>query len=166
MGTAIRLLLLLLSTGLCGTSCVKQVAVYRSAVGVSGPRCLVYKTRGDYALLVPVTLSDDKSRVVSFPDVKDINYNGKPAYPTPLSGGYLLDNRGITPGVAFLKTTYEEYGRMKTTPSAGELYNLVIDKDPLVELYDCGSRTSFADPAEAMDSLIRAGKLAGRKRLR
>ena len=116
--------------------------------------------------LVPVILSFDKSEVISYPDVKDIYFNGNLALPTQLKEGYLLDNRGIGPDVAFLKLTYEEYSRMAVTPTAAALLNMVVDKDPLVEMYQCGTRNQYSDPAGAMDRLIGSGQLVRQKRLK
>ena len=78
--------------------------------------CTIYKTKGDYSRYVPVELTDDKTRISSFPDVKDVYLDGKLAMPTALTGGYLLDNRGIGPNVAFLSITYEEYSRIEEDP--------------------------------------------------
>ena len=114
-----------------------------SSVAIAGPRCIVYKTKADYSQLVPVILSFDKSKVVSYPDVKDIYYNGKLAYPTQLIDGYLLDNRGIGSEVAFLKLNYEEYSRLIVTPHAEDLLKMIIDKDPLTEMYECGHIHTF-----------------------
>jgi len=106
----------------------------------------IYKTGHDYFNNVPVTLSADKKTVVAYPGPGDVFYMGKLAYPTRLSGGYLLDNRGINVDVAFLKYTYEEYSQLKTAPSLDELYANIVDKNPLTELYDCGSREQYKDP--------------------
>ena len=133
---------------------------------VPGPRCIVYKTKADYTQMVPVMLSADKSMVVSYPDVKDIYNNGQLAYPTQLSDGYLLDNRGIGTEVAFLKMTYEEYSRLTVTPHPGELMEMIRDKDPLTEMYDCGSRSQYQDPVAVMMLLIRSGELIHQKRLK
>jgi hypothetical protein len=114
----------------------------------------IYKTKGDYNQNIPVVLSADKKTIVSYPDPKDVGNNGKLATPTPLTDGYLLDNRGITPDVAFLKYTYEEYSQLKSVPSLNDLYAMIIDKDPLTELCDCGSRYQFKDP-EAFDNLVK-----------
>lgn len=98
---------------------------------------IIYKTNGDFYQNVPVMLSDDKKEIVSFPDIKDVYYAGKLAYPTRLSNGYLLDNRGIGKNVAFLKYTYEEYSRLSSTPDADELFKMILNTDPLTELYKC-----------------------------
>ena len=166
MNTSIKILLLFMIFGLLCSSCKNQQPMRTSSVTVPGPRCIVYKTKADYSQLVPVILSSDKSKVVSYPDVKDIYYNGKLAYPTQLLDGYLLDNRGIGPDVAFLKLTYEEYSRLITTPHAGELLKMIFDKDPLTEMYECGNRNQYQDPAGTMRLWIRSGELFHQKRLK
>src|SRR5690349_20578128 len=59
----------------------------------AGPPTLVYKTRKDYANHVPVLLSGDKTKIVSYPDPKDFSNPGKYPLPIVLKKGYLLDER-------------------------------------------------------------------------
>lgn len=98
---------------------------------------IIYKTNGDFYKNVPVMLSDDKTDIISFPDITDVFYKGKLAYPTQLANGYLLDNRGVSKNVAFLKYTYEEYSKLPATPNKDELMQMIISKDPILELYKC-----------------------------
>lgn len=114
----------------------------------------VYKTKTDYSKNVPVLLSDDKTRIISYPAPTDVYYNGKLAYPTELPKGYLLDNRGIGVNVAFLKMTYEEYSQLKAAPSLKVLFDQIIDNDPLVELCNCGNRNQFND-IEVLNTLAK-----------
>jgi hypothetical protein len=125
----------------------------------AGPPTLVYKTRKDYSNQVPVILSDDKRSIVSYPDPKDIK-NGHD-YPTPiqLKKGYLLDNRGIGINVAYLKWTYAEYAAMPKAPSMQEMMHQIIDKNPLTELCNCGSRYAFKNVTKDLNALIESGKL-------
>jgi hypothetical protein len=125
----------------------------------AGPPATVYKTRNDYRTNVPVILSDDQSRIVSYPHPKDLYYKGELAYPTELAGGYLLDNRGINAHVAFLKMTYEEYSKLDTAPPLDSLYSMILDKDPLLELYNCGNRYAFKDEVSDLNQLIRNNEL-------
>jgi len=108
------------------------------------PPVVIYKTSKDYFYNVPVGLSEDKSAVVSYPDITDVFYQGKLAYPTKLAGGYLLDNRGIGINSAFIKYTYEEYSRLNAVPSPESLFNLIIDNNPFTEMYllSCKKDTS------------------------
>ena len=110
---------------------------------VASPKVIVYKTKKDYSHNVPVILSDDKKTIVSYPHPKDVYYNGRLAYPTPLVDGYLLDNRGIGPNVAFLSYTYEEYCKLDKVPDINTLYKKIIDKDPITEMWLCGFRHNY-----------------------
>lgn len=126
----------------------------------SGPPTTVYKTKSDYNNKVPVTLSEDKTRIVSYPSPKDVFYNGNLAYPTPLAQGYLLDNRGIGKNIAFLNMTYEEYSNLSEVPSLQNMYNMIIDKDPLVQMCNCGNRLKYANVVSDMNRLINDNKLS------
>lgn len=125
-----------------------------------GPQALVYKTNGDYYNLVPVLLSDDKTEIVSYPHPKDLIVGADYLLPTLLDNGYLLDNRGIGKNVAFLKLTYQEYSELENPPTLPELYDYIIDKNPLTELCDCGNKTAFTDIDKQLNDLI------GKKKLR
>lgn len=125
----------------------------------AGPQTIIYKTSKNYNKLVPVILSDDKTKIVSYPHPKDIYLNGNFSYPTELQKGYLLDNRGINKNVAFLKITYEEYSNYKNAPSPNELYEKILDKDPLIEIYNCGNRLTFKNEIEDLNRLIESDGL-------
>ena len=103
---------------------------------------------------------------MSYPDIKDIYYNGKLSYPTVLSNGYLLDNRGIGPEVAFLDYTYEDYSKLNATPPASELMKHLLDKDPLSEMYQCGLRSQYNDIEQDLNTIISSGKLKTFKKLK
>jgi hypothetical protein len=63
---------------------VLACSINLSAMAQSGsaqPHLLVYKTKGDYKNYVPVMLSDDKSRIISYPDPKDIKAGGDKLMP-------------------------------------------------------------------------------------
>lgn len=126
---------------------------------------IVYKTKGDYAQYVPVTLTDDGSAIASYPDPADVYYQGKVARPTRLTDGYLLDNRGITPHSAFIRITYEEYAKLKAVPSLKELDKLIIDRAPFTEMYDVGERNTYPDLTGSINSLIKGGRLSEYRKL-
>jgi hypothetical protein len=119
-----------------------------------GPQTVIYKTKKDYKKFVPITLSDDKSKITSYPHPKDIFYKGELAYPTELKNGYLLDNRGINNNVAFLNITYEDYSKLEKVPLLEELYKMILDKDPLSEIYNCGNRYTFKNEISDLNKLI------------
>ncbi len=137
----------------------------QTSVSVPGPPVIVYKTKKDYYDRVPVTLSEDKSRIVGFPAPSDLKRNGEYTYPTKLKNGYLLDNRGIGKNTAFLRFTYQDYYTMDNIPTAERLYNYIIDKEPFVELYDCGKRGDADNLVEMLNRKIVSGEISGCLRL-
>ena len=86
-------------------------------VGAVAPPVYVYKTKKDYSQYVPVMLSADRSRIVSYPDPTDVRRGSGYATPSPLKNGYWYP------------------------PSITELYDSILDKYPLLELWSC-KRTS------------------------
>jgi hypothetical protein len=130
-----------------------------SGAGLPGPHVLVYKTRGDYSHRVPVILSEDKTKIVSYPHPADLKSGDGYHLPVSLKKGYWLDKKGISKNVAFLSTTYEEYASLTKSPDPGDLEKLILDRDPLVELYDCGNFTDYKDPVTEVNELIIKRKL-------
>ena len=110
---------------------------------ITAPPLLIYKTKKDYRHNVPVILSDDKTKIISYPHPRDLMRGEELAIPTQLVKGYLLDNRGINENVAFIKYTYEEYVKLNELPTVVDLYEMIIDKDPLVEMWSCGTRSAY-----------------------
>lgn len=166
-----KLALVLILFGILAGSCTRQRITKNmpddsASMKIASPPCIIYKTRSDYNNLVPVILTHDKSSISSYPGIKDIYYNQKLSYPAILSNGYLLDNRGIGPDVAFLNITYEDYSRMEKTPDVAELWKRIIDKDPLVEMYDCGPRSKYADPEAELNEIISSGAISKFKKLK
>jgi hypothetical protein len=133
---------------------------------VLSPQLVIYKTKKDYSKYVPVTLSTDKSKVVSYPDIKDVYFEGKLAYPTALAHDFWLDNRGVGPNTAFIKLTYEEYSRLPGTPSPDELFAMILDANPFREIYSMGNRHSFKDPVAEINRIIEEHGLKKYKRLK
>ena len=126
---------------------------------VSSPPTLVYKTKKDYNNRIPVLLNDDKTQIVSYPDPKDVKVGNTFLLPTSLENGYLLDNKGISKNVAFLEYTYQEYAKLQTLSTLQELYNRILDKNPLTELCNCGNKNRFSDLEKELNELITSGKL-------
>jgi hypothetical protein len=121
---------------------------------VTGPRIIIYKTKADYLHNVPLDLSSDKKTITSYPAITDVYTHGKLAIPTKLEEGFLLDNRGISQNVAFIKLTYEQYAALPATPAPVELQQMIVDTDPLTIMYDCGVRNSFQNVIEDINKLI------------
>ena len=148
---------------LISASCSTQRSV--AMVSRPGPQTLVYKTKADYSKYVAVTLSDDKTKIVSYPAPQDVFYQGKLAIPTSLAAGYELDNRGLTPNSCFIKITYEDYTKLKEVPSLDELYKLIIDKSPFTEMYDLGLRSNFKNEKKEINTIIKKHRLKTYKKL-
>jgi hypothetical protein len=132
-----------------------------------GPPVIVYKTKSDYLNNVPVILSDDKSKIMSYPGIHDVKTNeGVYQVPLKLENGYLLDQRGINEHVAFTKYTYEVYANLDNTPTAEELFEAIIDADPLTELYFCGSLFEFENPKDEINEIIQRGDMSQFKKIK
>ncbi len=169
MKKAIQLLTLLLSGILLSYCCSPRKATnntVNTAVSIPGPKVIIYKTTNDYSKLVPVILSDDKKTLVSYPDIRDVYFNGNLAYPTRLHDGYWLDNRGIDKNVAFINMTYEEYSKLKATPSPAELMAMIIDPQPLSIMYNCGSRALYNNIEQEINIKIDKGDFSSFVRLK
>ena len=131
----------------------------RISAAKAAPSTLVYKTKKDYHNNVPVILSDDGKKIISYPDPKTIKSGGASFLPTKLKKGYLLDNRGIGLHVAYLKMTYDEYAALPKALPMDSMMKMIIDKNPLKELCNCGSRYAFKNVTQDLNSIIQTGKL-------
>ena len=120
---------------------------------------VIYKTKKDYGNLVPVGLSRDKSMIISYPHPNDIYYNDTLAYPIRLESGYLLDNLGIGINVAYLKITLEEYSKLEEPMLLKDMYEMIIDKDPLTEYYKCVKPAGLNNNPDSINNLILNNKL-------
>ena len=121
----------------------------------AGPHVIVYKTRKNYNNLVPVTLSEDKAKITSYPDPKDLRSGSDYSTPIQLDKGYLLDRRGVNANSAFLDITYQTYANLDSVPSLDSLYRRIKDKNPFIEIYDCGRRSAFQDLQAQLNEMIR-----------
>ena len=135
----------------------QEIIVQKPLAGpayVSSPVVFIYKTKADYYYNVPVMMNNDRTVIVSYPAPVDLTYGGKLRLPTHLVDGYLLDNRGIGPNVAFLSYTYEEYSKMEQAPSMEELMNHIISKYPLSVWHTCGRWADYTDIVPQLNALI------------
>jgi hypothetical protein len=133
---------------------------------VTGLQVVIYKTKDNYYLHVPVNLSADKKSLVSYPAPSDVIINGELMLPVKLENGFLLDRRGISEGCAFLKWTYYEYSRLDHTPDSDELMKMILEIDPLTEMYFCGRKGNFQNLEPELNQVIREGKLDNFKRIK
>lgn len=132
---------------------------------VSGSHVFVYKTKKDYFYHVPVLLSADKQSILSYPHPNDLKIGNNLRLPSKLNRGYLLDNRGINLNVGFLNISYIEYSKLSTSPSMDDLQKLLIDTDPLTELYDLGLRDHYTNLEKEINKIIRSKHLTDFNRL-
>ena len=124
---------------------------------------IVYRTKSDRSDQVPVALSSD-GKILSYPHPSDVKGD---VTPIELGDGYLLDRRGIGTNVAYLDFTYAEYAALQNAPSLAELEARIIDRDPLIDMYDCGRRADHNDPEADIRSILDNGELEKRcKRLK
>lgn len=112
---------------------------------------IIYKTKADYANNIPIILDDKKNIVVSYPALKDVFFNGELARPTKLKNGYFLDNFGISTNSVFTSFSFEEYSKLEKVPSIDELKNKIIEKNPFIEIWNCGNRNDYKTIDEVND---------------
>ena len=166
MGKPIFNISRMLLLALVMTACSKHVPPAATAHSALGPHLIVYKMKADYSSKVPVMLSADGNAIVSYPGTRDIYYKGDLAIPVQLTDGYYLDRRGIGPEVAFLSLSYEEYRNLDMEPTSETLKGLILERDPILEMYDCGVADKDRDPVIMMNELIASGEIRHQKRLK
>ena len=114
----------------------------------------IYKTKVDYYYNVPINMTEDRKRIISYPHPRDLIVNGELSLPVRLAKGFLLDNRGVTKNTVFLKMTYEEYSNLDSPLSLKELKELVIDYYPITVLYDCGKSNDYDNIIKQLNKII------------
>ena len=129
----------------CKTQKATQNSPQNSSISMALPPTIIYKTTKNYNKNVAIYLSEDKKTITGYPAPSDVSANN---YPTPLKKGYLLDNRGIGENIAFISLTYEEYAALKKVPSISEFENMIIDRNPIKEMYYCGHAVRYSDISE------------------
>ncbi len=129
----------------CSSTKQNEVATANKIARVSNalPNTLIYKMRQDYSKNVPILMNTQKDQIISYPAPSDVCPEGNCLYPTLLIDSFWLDNKGINRNVAFLEYTYEEYKNLPFAPAPSELFDKIIDKEPLIQLYDFGKRKDF-----------------------
>jgi len=133
----------------------------QAEININAP-VVIYKTQKDYSDLVPITLSDNGKNIISYPDPKDLVSDGGFQKPTKLKDGYLLDNRGVSRNTAFINLSYEVYSKLKEAPTLAELNEMIVDRDPFIALYNCGSRNQYQDMVQELNKLIKQNQFGGK----
>ena len=131
--------------------CKTQTKTQEASISMALPPAIIYKTKKNYDKNVAIFISEDKKSVTGYPAVTDVSAK---SYPTVLKKGYLLDNRGISKDIAFISMTYEEYASLKKTPPASELKGMIIDDDPIKEMYYCAPKAKYSSEEE-LEQLIK-----------
>ncbi len=149
-------MLIVSSLWACKTSKTKMIEKNQTVPVAAVQKAIIYKTYKDFSQQVPIIMNETKTQIVSYPAPSDLQHEGRLALPTPLKDGYLLDNRGIGANVVFTKYTYKEYAELENAPSLSELMASIIEKHPLVVLYDCGTRNQYSSISE-LNKLIEDG---------
>jgi hypothetical protein len=126
------------------------------------PPSSVFKLRGDYINNVCVGLSDDKSRITSFPS--PVDPNGNPDMnPILLDSGYYWDcNYGVSFNDAFLSLTKTEWKRRVYEigfPSKDSMMKLVLDPDPFLEYYVDENRVLNQKGTDQINGIIARNEL-------
>lgn len=117
------------------------------------PRALVYRTNGDYAENVPISMSPS-GEIISYPAPTDLAHTA----PVPLAGGWFLDRRGVGTNTRFTRYTYKEYSSLKQPPTLDELRAAVIPGARVIQAWTLPmtSGEAAADTA-AVNRLVREG---------
>ena len=102
------------------------------------PHLIVYKTKKNYSQFVPVILNAEKNTLVSYPSPADMQLEGKPILPILLRQKYWMDVKGINKNVAYLSIKIEDFIKLDSVPSTAYLMGKILEKDPLLEMCDCG----------------------------
>lgn len=89
--------------------------------GTPIPRAVAYRTDGDYADRVPVTLTSTGT-LASYPAPSDVCGSE----PLPLADGYLLDRRGVGENTVFTRYTYAGYCALSEAPSPEAIMGSII----------------------------------------
>ena len=150
MKNSIAIIVLISCISICLGGCKTQKSSPNVSAVMALPPTIIYKTVKDYNKNVAIYLSEDKKTITGYPDPSDVS---SASYPTLLKKGYLLDNRGIGKNIAFISLTYEEYAALRKVPAIADLEKMIIDKNPIKEMYYCGNRGTYSDVSE-LNALI------------
>lgn len=126
---------------------------------VPGPPAMVYKTNADYSNLVPVSMNDSGTRILSYPAPEDVKAMGIAILkPLQLRNHYWLDNAGISKNTAYLDYTWEIYQTLQNLTAESLLPHVKYLK-PFKEICNCGLKTEMPQLEKSINRLIKDGKL-------
>ena len=118
---------------------------------------LIYKTRADYSQFVPVRMNAQRTEIIEVPHPSDFIHRGRLAFPVALNQGYWIDNQGITPDVAYLRFTIENYSKLDEPLSVEIMSRYILDAYPFLEMYQCGYRNEYKDIFREVNVLVARG---------
>jgi hypothetical protein len=119
----------------------------------------IYQTSSDYSGLVPVQLSPDGQRIVSFPDPRDLKVGDRWLKPVKLKNGFWLDQQGVGRNTAFLQLNYEEYAALPAVPDSATLLELILVRKPFMSMYACGRKSDFGNLVVELNQAVVKNRL-------
>lgn len=140
----IFILVILLFAGCCARKKTTATVTQTPSSTKALPAIVIYKTKANYSMLVPVVLSADKKEIVSYPDPKDVKDDSGFYYPTALKNGYWMDNIGVGVNTGYLGMSLKEYSQLKEPLSLDEMMVMLVDANPFTEMWNCGNRGSVS----------------------
>lgn len=127
---------------------------YRMSPGPAAlPNARIYRTSIDVDALVPVTVNPIDGKVMSYPAPTDIT---GASMPVVLSGGWLLDRRGISPNTRFIRYTYSQYHDLSEAPTPAQIAEAIVPDARVTEIVELPYKVGEVTPAMA-DSIIADG---------
>ena len=94
------------------------------------PQATIFKMNGPYENNVAVTLNPDGS-LLYYPAPTDLTANSEPYN---LGDGWWLNRQGIGSNSVFTKWTFDEYRKLKNTPSREEIKAAIIPGSGISEI--------------------------------
>ncbi len=163
MNKQITLLLLILFTA-CNSLKQNSTIINFTPDYSPGTHIIIYKTKKDYSQNLPVLYDEKKQKITKLFSNKELMANGNILYPIPLQKGYWLDRIGIDTTVAYVSFSIQKYTQSMMPITANMLKSKIIDKNPLLEMYDCGKIKG--DTIKIINEIIKNGMLKKCKRLK
>jgi hypothetical protein len=102
-------------------------------------------------------MNAERTEIIEVPHPVDFIHQGKLAFPVALNQGYWIDNLGITPDIAYLRFTIENYSKLDEPLSVDIMKRYILDAYPLTEMYICGYRSEYRDVFRELNVLVARG---------
>lgn len=117
-------------------------------------KIIVYKSKKDFSIFVPIHLTKDKKNIIGYPAKEDLKSLGH-TNALAVENGYYIDLVGVNSNSVFTSFTLESYQKISTTPSLEEFKNHIIELNPFEEMYICDCRYSNSE----IEQFIKKGTL-------